>query len=279
LIDAGITPAILRKLPTRWQKNAAVVAAAGLLGAIALSSCGISVKPKGSPGGERYLNVAPIFVHGEGMGSIGCVMIVPPVFISEQEALAIIKSEAESGGLTLVSKVPEFTATQNEAVEQQRNGEYKYRLGSEHVGLDLCDDEKGVALAYIPMQAAEKQYLPDEEGNWMQSTVISYLPRERAELAAGDFAKQEGDIAVGILYDPGNNWEFLDSYLAKTNEIWETYRSEEKYGIDEENADEYRVKMDEAQAEFEAVLKEQIEADLRAQVRDFIEWLQGQGII
>ena len=282
LIDAGIAPAILRKLPTRWQKNAAVVAAAGLLGAIALSSCGISGKPKAagdSPGGESYLNVAPIFVHGEGTGSIGCVMIVPPVFMSEQEAFAIIKSEASSAGLEFSAKAPGYAATQNEAAEQLGNGEYRYRLGGKSVGLDLYDAEKKAALAYIPMQAAEKTYLPDKNGNQMESSVVSYLPRELAGLAAQDFAKQEGGIAVGVLYEPGMNWDLVDVYFAKTNEIWESFFNEEKQDIDEENLEEYRAKMDGAQAELEAAVKERIEADLRAQVRDFVEWLQGQGII
>ncbi|MCL2158340.1 MAG: hypothetical protein FWH48_02915, partial [Oscillospiraceae bacterium] len=75
--EAALAPELLRKLPSRWKKNAAVAA---MLGLAALNSCGVfEAKIAGySPNSENFLNVAPIFIHGEGMGSLGCMMIAPP---------------------------------------------------------------------------------------------------------------------------------------------------------------------------------------------------------
>ena len=276
----GREPDLLRKLPSQWEKNAVIVAAVGMLGAMALFSCGI-LKPA-SPGGSidpaELLNVAPIFVHGEGTGGIGCVMIVPPVFLSEREALAIIENEAESGGLPFGDRPPGYTATQNQV--EARDGwslwEGGVVLGDGKVGLDLYNGSRNVAAAYIPMEAAEEKYLPDKDGNMMGSSVTSYRPRELAELAAKDFAGQKGDISVGVFYEPGLHWEIHESlyseYWRKRDESERIYESDgDNEGRNQRSA--------EIEREYEREVKALIEEDLRAQVRDFLEWLQGQGII
>ncbi|MCL1793517.1 MAG: hypothetical protein FWG34_06580 [Oscillospiraceae bacterium] len=258
---AILDPGLLAKLPPRWQKNAAVFAAAGMLGAIALSSCGIfGDKDTGySPEGENYLNVAPIFMHGGGTGSIGCDMVAPPVFLSEQEALAIIKSEAESGGLKFGDKPPEYVATKNKSeTEYSWERENKFELGDGSVALDLYDGKAGVAASYVSMKSAEEIY---PNGPW--SSVTGYQPKRLAELSAEDFAGQMGDIAVGVFYDPGVPYD-----TEEHQQILSQFYSDMK---------EYDY--NEARMEYEAEAKLLMEADLRAQVRDFIEWLQGQGII
>jgi len=262
LADAQREPALLRRLPPRWEKNARVAAAAGLLGAITLTSCGIfkSSDTGYNPESANFLNVAPIFAYGEGTGAIGCDMVAPPVFLSEQEALAIIKNEAESNGLKFNAAPPGYVATDNKPKEisQYSWDNPKYLLGGGEIGLDLYDSEKSVAVAYIPMESAGEVY-PDPDG--ARSSVEIFRPRELAELAAGDFAKQKGDIAVGIFYDPGQDW-----------------------GSDEQTrlvAGLYETKGDwsEKLAQYESEAKILAEENLRAQIRDFIEWLQAQGII
>ena len=276
--DANQMPEMLRKLPSRWEKNAKIIAAVGLLGAMTLTSCGVLdplLKPnntgtENNPGGTEsanYLNVAPVFVHGEGTGSIGCVMIAPPVFMSEQEALAIIKNEMKSAGVDFYATPPKkYTATQNKREKKEDSywGDYETVLGGGKIGLDLYDDKKSVAVTFISMDEAEEKYLPDKDGNTMGSSVTSYRPRELAELSVGDFAKQNGDISIGVFYDPGTDWQ-----------------SEEYQKILEEynNYDSKGKSWGEASEQYENDTKAMIEEDLRQQVRDFIEWLQGQGII
>ena len=48
-------------------------------------------------------HVAPIFVHGDGIGSFGCMVTTPPVILSEEDALQIIKAELAKHNLILDS--------------------------------------------------------------------------------------------------------------------------------------------------------------------------------
>ena len=45
--------------------------------------------------------VAPIFQHGEGRGATGCIVMSPPVFLSEEEALQVIREEMAAKGVQL----------------------------------------------------------------------------------------------------------------------------------------------------------------------------------
>jgi len=284
--NAKLAPELLRKLPSRWQKNAAVVAAAGLFGAITLTSCGI-LEPKldgansgYSPESENFLNVAPVFIHGEGTGSMGCVMIAPPVFLSEQEALAIIKNIAEIEGLNFKAEPPGYIATENK-IETDHKYSWDnniYILGGGSVGLDLYDAENQVAVTFISMDKAKMHYV-DAKGNvTMESSVSSYRPRELAELTAEDFAQQRGDINIGVFYDPGKDWEheevvrIREEYNEKLREFW-------KIEYDEADQEKINDMYMEILREYEENVKVLIAENLRSQVRDFIEWLQAQGII
>jgi len=264
LADAQCKPLLLKKLPSRWEKNAAVVTAIGILGAVTLTSCGL-LEPRNdtgagyNPGSENFLNVAPVFIHGEGTGSMGCVMIAPAVFMSEEEAFAIIKGEMESAGLNFNAVPPEYIATNNKAKETSQYSweNRKYILGDGNVGLELYDAKKGVGVTFISMEEATET----DENGYVTSSVTSYRPRELAELTVEDFGKQKGDISIGVFYDPGKDWED-----ERQKQILEEYNNSEK-------------EWNEACVQYENDAKLLIEEDLREQVRDFIEWLQGQGII
>ena len=46
---------------------------------------------RGTEGGA--IAVAPIFEHGEGRLATGCIVITPPVFLSEEEGMQILREE------------------------------------------------------------------------------------------------------------------------------------------------------------------------------------------
>lgn len=52
-------------------------------------------------GPEGTISVAPILEHGKGRGATGCVVISPPVFLSEEEALQVVKEELAKHGVQL----------------------------------------------------------------------------------------------------------------------------------------------------------------------------------
>jgi len=290
--DANHTPELLKKLPSKWEKNAAVITAISMIGAITLTSCGVfEPKIRGyNPASRNFLNVAPVFIHGEGTGYMGCVMVAPPVFLSEQEALAIIKDIMESEGLNLSGKIPEYVATSNKKNYEKKYSWERYPenewLGDGNVGLDFYDGKKGVAVSYISMEKGQTTY---EEAASLKNIeeLMDWRsrPRELAEMAAEDFAKQKGDIAIGVFYEPGTDWaseehkKILDEFRAKNSELWEKYYDEETQGIAEKYFDEFDREFEEARAEYETKTRLCIEEELSNQVRDFIKWLQGQGII
>ena len=255
--EAFSDPELLRKLPPSWVKNATVTAAAGFLGAFALAANAAGSETTQNDAGSNsgnLLKVAPIFEHGSGMGSIGCVMIVPPVFLSEQEALAIIKNAAEDAGISFNDPPPEYIATSNKRPSGLTS------LGYGNVGLKLYDAKNGIAAAFIAMRDAE---IKTKGG---PISVTSYNALELANMAAVDFARQNGDIAVGVFYCPGRPSGPAISINQLANENLPPGKDIKEY---------YNELLNEYRNERNAYLEKQ----LRAQVRDFLEWLQAQGIM
>lgn len=108
-------PELLRMVPQRWQHYPAVLTAFGM---VSLMLLGASAQEKpggtlpGAPKDQRLFGkAAPLFVHGEGRGAIGCVSVSPPVFLSEEEARQVIIEEAKLHGITFtkdVRTIPDF---------------------------------------------------------------------------------------------------------------------------------------------------------------------------
>jgi hypothetical protein len=48
---------------------------------------------------EKVL-IAPLFIHGDGIGATGCIVVSPPVFISEADAFEVIVTALEKEGIT-----------------------------------------------------------------------------------------------------------------------------------------------------------------------------------
>ena len=114
--SASANPALLKKLPSRWQGNAKVIACISVLGTVALTGC--DKTHHGGSGGSIYVtrlteqeaenartnivkkvtgdNHARVRMHGGGSGGVGYV-----VYLTEQETYSIIKAEAEAAGLVL----------------------------------------------------------------------------------------------------------------------------------------------------------------------------------
>ena len=204
LEKAATNPDLLKKLPERWRYNKAVITTILALSSFALSGCGMLA---------------------EG-GSLQGIIYIPP-FITEEEALSIIKNEALKYGVNLDDIPSEKNiAIPNNYGESAISSEAIY---NNTIGIDISDNEKGIAIAY-------DQYGDDNQ----------YYKK-----AAKD----------GIPYNTG---------------IF-TYPDEEVNALERKIYDDSNVsnKQDTISRE----VKSMIEEDLRVQVKDFIEWLRGQGII
>jgi hypothetical protein len=264
-------PELLKTIPQRWKNNARAVAALSALAAIMTAGCSPTPDRTGvigtSPGvndgaansaqaskntvntinTERTEWVAPIFEHGDGRGSFGCVSIAPPAFLSEEEAFDVICAEAEKAGITLAAggltlkgvKLPKtkYNLNEDSKVDSSKKGD---------LVLDGYDSENKIGVEFVSLQDYDEWHA--EEGMW--SSVSDYDFLSAAQILRDGLGKKTQDNAVGIFYNP-------------------MPRLDEKLIFDEKTTFE----------EKEAILKEEAAAQLRKQVIDFLEWLKGEGII
>jgi len=247
-----------RHLPPAWRNLPEMAGAVALCLAVNSTAC------KAQAGPPRASNttaiVAPIFEHGEGRGAVGCVVVAPPVFLSEEEAWQVIDEELARVGVKLSQREFEVRGVKI----PQRREEWKATGGRAESKIvdqpgkrapykaDRVDPAKKVVVEFVSQ--------PDYHrlgGAWSWSTVQSYNFKEVAKSVAEQVKKDAKErIYFGALYDPAASSGREELRQAQTPEdwrkIWEERRKKGK-------AESQRL--------------------LRLQVQDFVKWLQGQGVI
>jgi len=190
-------PAMLKKLPSRWQKGAKFVAGLSLAGLLALSGCGRDdyTEPQqrtidhglryvlnysqgtfdryGNYGGYNESELA-LRLHGGGGGSSWYV-----VQLTEQEAFGMIRARLEAAGLNFDFDVPDYTADSSAG-----DGYIEIGLPDMPYRLDLFDKYKGVGIVFV------------DTWGWGWSN------RDIANLVAETFEESEHNITVGAFYNP-----------------------------------------------------------------------------
>jgi hypothetical protein len=181
------------------------------------AGCGRSDGPRAT--------VAPIFEHGEGRGSDGCVVMTPPVFLSEEEALQVIKEELAKhdvhlgGGMWLGGV--EIQWVNDDRISHDWLGTPRERSVS-HVALDAVDPTSSVGVEFV----SHKSYAA--RLRWI-GTVAGYDTKAVADRVAAEIRKQSKDrLRIGVFYDPLTKLEFHleDKVKAKaadtSSKQWET---------------------------------------------------------
>ena len=160
-------PDLLKKLPSRWQKNARVLGCLGVM--LTLTGCPIIF-------GNTVCKECGFAHHG---GSGGAPIYI--IYLTEQEALDLIRTKAETAGINFNSEPPDYTVKV-----------WNYN----EVGLDLYDAEKDVGAALVGR---------NESGfHWCN---IGWS-KEFAKEAAKEFENHESDTTVGVLYNPEKPYGF-----------------------------------------------------------------------
>jgi len=179
--------ALLKKIPSRWQRNAKVIAGLGLIGIFALSGCGHTpeeFRPNGiehnlwyTQGSYSGYSEADLLVrlHTGGRG-VSFYM----VHLTEQEALGIIRARLEAAGLVFDATPPGYTIDLANTLSRHDSGE---------VGLDLFDAEKGIGVAQVSWLGDRIAFMPHE-------SEVAWWIEER-------FAEQVPNIIVRAFYDTG----------------------------------------------------------------------------
>lgn len=265
--------------PQRWAGNAAAKIALGTLAAMSLAGCtpepplaGVPLPPEmtteqtagssivmpadtpmiempteGIPA-EPTVNIAPLFLHGEGSGAFGCVMIAPPAFLSEEEALSVINAAAAEYGLkftqngtpTLSNVLQPFTKMYQSDVPKPPD---KYIALSP----DFADAAHGVFIEYVSTaDVGEWNYTEQNisAGTYETADAAAQLS-EALEYAVPD---EYGSYSMGVLYDP-----CASAITGNPEEEISSQPSEDSAKLAREQ--------------------------LKAQAKDFFEWLKKQGVI
>jgi hypothetical protein len=264
LDEVLLSPDLLRKnIPLSWQKNRVL---AGALSVFLLSGCNnesSSENPKQKTG--YFLNsvkyqldkiqedifvknkMAPIFVHGDGSGAIGCMVMSFPVFISESEARKIILEEFKRNNI-------EFDTADCPSVKFKiKKGSYDSKNKIRKVSnvevihhMDGYNKKFNLAFDYI----SRKDNSNLEEESEVYSSVSSFSTKETAEFVRKGMVKADKFNGV-VFYDPLESEEFIFS----EEDTLKTKKKEEK------------------------TPQEKAKENLIAQVSDFIIWAKKEGII
>lgn len=249
-------PELLRLLPKRWQANSAVVAA--LTACLALTTCGKS-QAAHSP-----TKVSPVFEHGDGIGSFGCIAVNPPVFLSEDEARQVIVEEAKHAGISFApdgKTLHDITLNTKGTFEPVKDAEGKWHYHTNYgrqtrsIALDGFDRKRNISFEYVSQQDLK---------DWNAGVTVNGTSRNddmigTAKSLDDGIAKAKPGGTYGVFYDPAIGWK---DARAKTTDLiplsqdWKT-----------ENA------------KVDATAAKMAREELRKQVQDFIKWLKAQGVI
>lgn len=201
-----------------------------------------------------YDALVPLFEYGEGTGAIGCVSIAAPVFMSEEEAFAVLAAAFSEAGLLL----SQDTGTLQNINLPVTN---MYEVGGEESSYkttqgELTPDgllEYDLPVIFISTKDVESWH--KEAG--MISSVSTYKVKKTAQILA------ENNPHLVVFYDPiaGLDYDKLLTLARENGESDEAYYLR-RSAVEQEEANA-------ARAESERLLRLQAEA--------FIAWLADGG--
>ena len=249
--EALKNPNLLKTLPERWKGKAKACTAVALSSLLLMILTSCSTKDNTESTGSGTGTAAPLFIHGDGRGSFGCVSVAPPAFLSEEEAFTVIAEEAQREGIILKGEAPVlYNVTSPETNLYYSDKEKNTKAKKGDLTLDGYDEVKQIAFEFVSR---------DDIQAWagssaFMSSVETFRFLEAAEVLAEGISGKTGPMTVATFYDPHYKFD-----------------SEEIQDIINSNTEDFNI--------MEEKMKELVKADLREQVRDFLSWLKGQGIL
>lgn len=255
-------------VPQRWAVSRAAKVALGTLAAMSLAGCvpqataGVPLAPTTSSEetastmisdvimGEALaptISVAPLFTHGEGMGVFGCVMVAPPAFLSEDEALSVINTVAKEYGLMFSAKgatpLDNVLAPVTNIYEPENRGTSDTLVT---LTPDFADAAYGVAIEFVSVEDVKAWHQETGYATSVESYATQDAAEQLSEALESAVPENNEGCTVGVLYDPCEAVEDIDGEDLQAAESKGRMLSVEQ---------------------------------LSAQVKDFCEWLKAQGII
>lgn len=191
------------------------------------------------------LKVAPIFSHGDGSGATGCVVMSPPVFISEDEARKIILESLKAENIEFATtNCPSFVF-KAPAIANDCFGDDSTKIPTAEVKIKMDGYNEKYNLAFEFVSTDDYSKFRSDDGCY--STVQGFNTKRAAELIRDEIAKKKKINSV-VFYDPipSMNFEMDD-----------------------------KISFEKIEEDAKKAAKEQ----LIAQVTDFIDWLKKSGLL
>lgn len=255
-IEVAADPALLEKhMPEAWRRSARFAATVSML-----AGAGAATLTPGCASGPPAA-VAPVFDHGSGRGAMGCVMVVPPAFLSEEEALQVISETLAEHGLSSSGQAQPISGVTFKGHRVNREAviyDDLYSGAKTPLVPDFFDPAKNVAIEFVALN----DYF-ELGGEISGDSIQSYDLKGIAESTAEAVARRGSGVYFAALYDPAAFVKFDTPYPRGGS------------GNDRTEVEAWQKKAEDAVA----AAKEESKELLREQVKDFIDWLEGQGVI
>jgi hypothetical protein len=249
-------PELLRIVPERWRRNPFVLRVLAGVGCLLLAVQSAGAQERANAPASR---VAPLFIHGEGRGGFGCIVVNPPVFLSEDEALQVIRDESGKAGLKFSAAGPKARQAELPVTNECGFGRPDTRgTQKQDLSFDGFDKKHNVAFEFV-----SEEHFVKWEGKTRRrcGTVSVFDMKGTAEILRSGLASSPGLPWVGVFYEPG------------------AHPPRERPGTVDPRQKDWQVRAQAMWKEQEEAGRQLGEAELREQVRDFIEWLKAQGVI
>ena len=268
----------LRYAPHSWLGNAAVMTAL-LAFTVGGTNCvyGQTTKPDTEQTDKKPIKndqtqqeeqqqisfVAPVFVHGDGRGSFGCVVIAPPVILSEEEAMQIIKNEFAKHNIVVDSTKQSITIPVKKL--EWVNEKPKF-INSKKMEFDGEIKKLNFFIEYVSDYDndlyEDDDYKINKNGEVEQwfSSVSSTHTKELAEKIREEI-KKNNKLNAAIFYDPITKMNYREDLENKNTNKWTDKDWRDYYNKNHKTAIEKSHEL------------------LINQVTDFIEWLKKEKLL
>jgi hypothetical protein len=252
-------PELLELVPERWRHNGLVLAVLGGVMSLIMASQSQAADQRAASGDASRL--APIFAHGGGRGTFGCMTVNPPVFLSEAEARQVVQDEAKKAGLEFAPDALTLHDAMIPVMPQANgcdsvNGSYNRGLWTKtgDLVLDGYDQKHNVAFEFV----SQSDYSSwEKKDTGCSSSVASYNLKGTAEVLRSGLATRRREVWIGIFYEPGTYPTVQQAIRSAA-----TGKNLSPYAVESKDATHQRG-----------------EEELRKQVQNFIQWLKAQGVI
>ena len=284
-------PELLQKrVPQAWQGRPEMAGAVALF--MAVNTAGLNNQANAGEASKAGALVAPIFEHGKGGGATGCMVMSPPVFLSEEEALQVISEELAKHDVELTetnraipgAKIPRRYQVMETQLWGVRAPDWLLKWNKQNqiipssafkmVLRNVVDHKKGVPLladGCDPNRSIAVEYVSQEDHRDVRSpvlsTVTSYDFKGISESVVEEVEKHgKQQVHFGTFYDPCVPLDFGKT-TAQAEAMQKASKEEQRIA----RRKHYEAIRDAAKAESRRLL--------RQQVLDFVNWLKGQGVI